>query len=103
MDLLSAALMQAPSLRPGYCVVCGRPYPTGHHVVRRSRCGHDGPVIDLCGSGCTGCHGDAEALCLHFRYVGGWECLRTSLALKYAQALELPGWRRCASREIDAC
>lgn len=103
MDLLSLALMDAPSLRPGYCVVCGRPYPTGHHVVRRSRGGHDGPIIDLCGHGTAGCHGHAEALRLHFRYREGWEFLNTSRPLKYAEALELPGWRACSSGEVDVC
>jgi|GEM_PF-1857199 len=79
--------MSAPSLRPGYCVVCGRPYPTGHHVVRRSRGGRAGPILDLCEHGTKGCHGDAERLCLHFRYREGWEYLRTSRPPRYAEAL----------------
>jgi len=89
--------MSCPSLRPGFCVVCGRPYPTGHHVVRRSRGGHDGPVLDLCGHGTAGCHGAAEQLRLHFRHSGRWEYLRTARPTRYIDALELAGWRPCAS------
>jgi len=95
------ALMSAPSLTPGWCVVCGAPYPTRHHVVRRSQGGHDGPVLHLHGSGTRGCHGDAERLCLHFRFDRGWEYLRTPEPLRYAEALDLDGWRPCASADPD--
>lgn len=94
--------MGAPSMQPGYCVVCGRPHPTGHHVVSRSLGGRDGPLVDLCGHGTAGCHGEAEALRLHFRYTGeAWEYLRAPAATAYGKALELPGWRPCVSCEID--
>lgn len=48
-----------------YCTVCGRPATNAHHVVP-IRCGHTfklkdyelkSPLIALCGSGTTGCHG----------------------------------------------
>lgn len=100
MNEYDKALMLAPSLTPGWCVVCGVPYPTRHHVVRRSRGGHLGPVIDLCGHGTSGCHGNAERLCLHFRYDEGlWSWLRTPRPVRYADALEAGGWRPCSCDE----
>lgn len=88
-------LMGAPSMRPGHCVVCGRPHPTGHHVVKRSQGGHEGPQLDLCGHGTAGCHGEAEHQRLHFRFEGTWLYLRTKEPVKYAAALAMDGWRRC--------
>lgn len=95
MNELSRALMSCPSCRPGFCIVCGNPYPTGHHVVRRSRLGHEGPILDLCGHGTAGCHGEAESLKLHFRFEGEWLYLRTKRPTRYADALDTRGWRRC--------
>lgn len=43
--------MAGPSHKPGWCAICGRPHPEGHHVVPRSLGGADGPVIHLCGFG----------------------------------------------------
>lgn len=51
MSRFSAHNMRGLSYRPGYCAICGRPHPEGHHVVARSLGGGDGPVIDLCGRG----------------------------------------------------
>ena len=100
MNEYHKALMSAPSLTPGWCICCGRPYPTRHHVVKRSQGGHDGPQVDLCGHGTTGCHGDAEHQRLHFRYSDGWMYLRTEEPTKYAVALEMEGWRRCVMEEL---
>ena len=94
MNLYDAALMHAPSMTPGYCVVCGATDTTMHHVVPRSRGGKNGPVLELCGSGTTGCHGKAEDKRLHLRYEGRWEALETRTATKYATALEMQGWKR---------
>lgn len=93
MNLLLAALMDKPSYRPGWCVVCGAQHPTGHHVVPRSQGGHDGPQLDLCGHGTAGCHGRAEEKRLHFRWAGRWEYLETTWPVKYEVALVLDGWR----------
>jgi hypothetical protein len=94
MNAYLAALMDKPSLRPGYCVRCGRTPVTGHHLVPRSQGGVHGPVWDLCGHGTAGCHGLAEDKMLHPRWVDGWEYLRTAVPTKYEKALDLPGWRR---------
>lgn len=60
----------------GYCRVCGHTGDTElHHIVPRSRGGHDGPVVELCGFGnnlrdADGrllCHGLAHAHRLHFK------------------------------------
>lgn len=88
-------LMDKLSLRPGYCVVCGKPYPTGHHVVPRSQGGLKGPVLDLCGSGTTGHHGMAEDKKLHFRWRDRWEWRETATPTKYEKALAMDGWREC--------
>lgn len=95
MNLYDQTLMSAPSRQPGYCVVCGKPYPTSHHVVPRSRGGHNGPQLHLCGHGTSGCHGLAEDKKLHFRYATRWLYLKTPHPTKYADALDMDGWRCC--------
>jgi hypothetical protein len=94
MNAYLAALMDKPSLLPGYCVLDGTPYPTEHHVVPRSQGGHKGPRIHLCGHGTAGHHGEAEDKRLHFRFRDGWEYLRTEVPTKYEAALTLEGWAR---------
>lgn len=106
MNLLDQRLMLAPSCTPGYCIVCGRPYPTKHHPVKRSHGGHDGPELHLCGHGTRGCHGKAEVRRLHFDYdfdACRWIYVETLAPMKYALALGLPGWRVCRDSEPDAC
>ena len=100
MSAYDAALMLAPSLRPGTCVVCGDTHVTSHHVVPRSRGGHDGPQLHLCGHGTTGCHGRAEGRVLHFRWEAAtqrWQYLTCAQPTKYADALAQDGW--CYTRE----
>lgn len=92
-NLLLSALMDAPSLTPGWCVLCGKQPVTGHHVVPRAQGGHDGPVLDLCGHGTIGDHGAAEDRRLHFRYRAGWQYLRTDVPTKYTTASLMDGWR----------
>lgn len=96
MNEYERALMPAPSLLPGWCITCGRPYPERHHAVPRSQGGADGPELHLCGQGNTsGCHGEAHSKRLHFRYRGGWEYLRTE-PTRYETALaQSKGWERC--------
>lgn len=93
MSLQDQELMRAPSCAPGFCVICGRSQHTSHHVVPRSRGGHKGPVVHLCGHGTAGHHGMAEDKKLHFRYTDRWFYLITKQATKYQDALELEGWR----------
>lgn len=80
-------LMAAPSVRLGFCAVCGRPSPLEqHHMVRRGagkiyRAGVEvpKPTVTLCGfgnnlkdpDGRPYCHGLAHANMLHFRWVEG--------------------------------
>lgn len=96
-------LMDGPSITADHCVICGRHgHVEQHHVVRRGagELYRDGrklkkPTLTLCGFGNTsGCHGLAHANRLHFRVIDGWWWyLITSEPTKYAEALELPGWR----------
>ena len=92
MNLLLARLMDAPSLLPGRCVVCGRayPFPHEHHPVRRSQGGTNGPRIHLCPDH----HNEAHQMRLHFRYEDGWQYLETA-PMKYERALDSEGWKRC--------
>lgn len=95
MSAYDAALMSAPSQQPGFCVVCGDTRVTSHHVVPRSRGGHDGPQLHLCGHGTTGCHGRAEDKMLHFRFevaTQRWQYILTGYPVKYATALDMDGW-----------
>ena len=103
MSTYDAALMLAPSLTPGWCIVCGKPYPTEHHPVKRSHGGTDGPVLHLCGSGTTGCHGKAESRRLHFRYSPAlemWSYLETREPTKYETTLSLSWWQFCNREEV---
>ena len=73
MNALQAAMMDAPSILSDRCVVCGKPYPEGHHIVPRSQGGHKGPQVSLCGPvGAKSCHDDAHQKRLHFRWEDGW-------------------------------
>lgn len=54
-------LLRAPTMpQQRTCCVCGKHRESMHHVVPRSRGGHKGPQLPLCGSGTTGCHGMAH-------------------------------------------
>ena len=94
MNLLLADLIDKPSHLGMWCCVCGRVgHLNAHHVIPRSQGGEAGPRLRLCGSGTTGCHGEAHEKRLHFRWEHGWEWLATE-PMKYEAALELDGWRR---------
>lgn len=110
-------LMDGASVDTPYCCVCGRSgVPLNrHHVVRRGagKLYRNGievpkPLLTLCGSGnASGCHGLAHQNRLHFRWVRGgstygckadngaghWEYLLLDRPTKYADALEMGGWR----------
>lgn len=68
MSLQDQEKMSWPSRTPGFCIVCGRSYHWAgvhyHHVVPRSRGGHEGPCVQLC----SACHGDVHASALHLTY-----------------------------------
>ena len=93
-------MMDKPSMRPGWCVLCGKTPVSGHHVIPRSQGGVGGPVLDLCGSGTTLHHGAAEGRRLHFRYSGGWQVLRTDTATKYDEALRSDKWEPLTEEPI---
>jgi len=73
-------LMDKPDIETGgWCAVCGSPWHVErHHIVKRSqgRWVEDGrehrkPTVMLCGFGNVGgCHGEAHAGRLHFRFLG---------------------------------
>lgn len=101
-------LMMGQTVKAPFCVVCGRTYPLNqHHVIRRSqgvlyrdvggmRMLVGKPTLTLCGSGCSGCHGDAHRMLLHFRCDddGRWWWLRTDEPTQDFVADGMPGWRR---------
>lgn len=117
---LMRPMMGRPSIIREECAVCGCPGPLNqHHIVKRSagRLVVGGrevrkPTVTLCGSGNTcGCHGEAHAGKLHFRWVmctppfhangisydgfgGHWEYLRTNESVDYLTALDMEGWER---------
>ena len=99
MSLRDARLMEAPSLTPNHCAWCGATFPLSlHHVVPRGRGGHFGPLLTLCGSGTTGCHGRAEDKRLHFdHHGGGWWGIETPQATK-TDNLPAQGWERLEER-----
>jgi hypothetical protein len=85
-----AALVEAPSMTPGWCTACGETsWVEAHHPCARSQGGTDGPLLDLCKAD----HDLAHARKLHFRHMDRWEYLRTANATKYEVALTMPGWR----------
>lgn len=118
---LSLHNMKGEHHLPGWCSVCGRPYPERHHVVARSLGGGDGPMVHLCGSGnylydADGRllhHGMAENHRLHLWWMDGtdsdiaptlapgarpwksayWAYLITEEDTDPMDALRLPGWR----------
>jgi len=117
MNEYQLAMMDAPSLAPGHCVVCRRAHCMGfltrHHVVPRSQGGAKGPTLHLCGHGTIGCHGLAEGVSkyrkndpndvrlyrLYFRYTDRWEYLEVAKPyVKYETALESSGWEPCHGR-----
>jgi len=79
-------------MTPGYCVICGRHGTNRHHVIPGERKNPRNPILELCGSGTTGCHGRVHERKIHFRYVGRWEMLGTEHAMKYDEALAREGW-----------
>lgn len=92
-------LMDKPSpYDPHCCAVCGSDATNLHHIVLRSQGGSNGPVVRLCGSGTTGCHGLAHERRLHFRVVHEtdsyihWEYLMTDRPMKFEYAIESEGW-----------
>lgn len=117
MTRYSSHNMRGESWLPGYCSICGRPYPERHHVVARSLGGHDGPLIHLCGCGNALYdadrtllhHGAAEMHRLWFWWCDGsdqdiapivpsWACgmwayLLVDEPIVWMVALRMPGWR----------
>lgn len=120
MSRYNAHNMQGPDCLPGWCAICGRPYPERHHVVPRSLGGHDGPLIHLCGRG--NALRDADGRLLHHGAVethrmwlwwcdgtdadiapdvskknacgqGFWAYVLADEPVDEMTALALPGWR----------
>lgn len=95
-------MMDAPSLKRPWCVVCGKPATNLHHVIPKSHGGKDGPVLSLCGMGnASGCHGKFHSHLLHARYADGWEVLETDVPTKYQSALDMEGWRKIDTAGMD--
>ncbi len=65
-------------IRP-WCVACGRQATNKHHEPPKGiggigKKGQEPPVLSLCGSGVTGCHGMRHRGTMQFRYRRGrWE------------------------------
>ena len=86
--------MDKPTLRRPFCVFCGRPKNSEHHVIPRSQGGTDGPTLSVCGMGNeSGCHGLLHSHRLHVAWDGEWVFLYTEEPTKYDKALTMDGWR----------
>lgn len=82
------AMLDKPSvLTANRCAVCGRYANNAHHVIQKGLGGVSAeverriPKVTLCGSGTTGCHGEAHAKMLHIYWsegLGGWVYHRTA-------------------------
>lgn len=102
MPIFYAGLLDKPSITTDHaCAICGRYATNYHHIVPRSVGGKNGPVVRLCGSGTTGCHGMAESKMLHFRWRNGWEYLMTAKPMRYEIALEEEGWKRVSVNTME--
>ena len=94
MNLYQRQMMNAPSIFSEYCVFCGKPKQSQHHIIPRSQGGSKGPTVSVCGFGNeSGCHGLLHAHRLHLRYVNGWQYLLTDEPMKYDSVLDMDGWR----------
>ena len=117
MTRYSAHNMRGGDHLPGWCAVCGRPYPERHHAVARSLGGGLGPLIHVCGRGnnlydADGRllhHGAAEAHLLWFWWHDGtdldiappeprfmlspWVFLLLPEPCGWQDALAAPGWK----------
>lgn len=111
-NLQFAEMMRQPSIETELCAICKvRKATNRHHIVPRSQGGENGPTITVCGMGnASGCHGLLHAHKLHIRwgverisimhygdhdwdFEEGWQVLYTPHPTKYADALEMEGWR----------
>lgn len=97
MNKLFEKLIDKPSLKSDWCVFCGRPKGSDHHVVPRSQGGTNGATMSVCGFGNeSGCHGLLHSHKLNVRWSDEkdcWEYLYTQEPTKYQNALELEGWK----------
>lgn len=99
LNLYDSKLMDKPSIKDEYCVVCRRPATDHHHVVFKSRVHKSRhkeiPTLSLCGMGNTcGCHGKAHSGRLYFRWREGWEYLMLKEPTKRDKAEMMEGWNR---------
>ena len=82
MSAFREAMLDKPSvLTANRCAICNRYATHAHHVSPKGMGGVSKaverriPKMTLCGSGTTGCHGDAHARLLHIHWsdgLGGW-------------------------------
>ena len=95
MSRFSAHNMRGLSYRPGYCAVCGRPHPEGHHVVARSLGGKDGAAEThrLWLWWHDGTDADIAPKCLHGCGYGRWAYRLSDEPCRWEEAVSLPGWR----------
>ena len=70
MNATDTALMSAPSHIAAWCGICGSTrHIEHHHIVPRSRGGHDGPTVTLC----RDCHARHHSVTPYvFAYDTGW-------------------------------
>lgn len=95
-------LVGAEDVKQKRCVVCGKTATNKHHVIERSEGSLLGgrkihkPVVTLCGSGTTGCHGKVHEGRLHLDWRNGeWEFLETEEVTSQKHAYKLDGWKPC--------
>ena len=100
LNHLNRHLLNQPSLRRAYCVVCGKPANNQHHVIIKGMGGtkyaKQIPTVSLCGMGnASGCHGLAHTGRLFFDYRDGWYYCQVREPITYEIALEYGEWEPC--------
>jgi hypothetical protein len=84
-------------LREPWCLLCGRPARSAHHVLAKGQQGDDvaANLFMLCGDGTTGCHGRIEARDPHTRGLLGQALSRETrryLAMKLGGEDRAEAW-----------
>jgi hypothetical protein len=97
LNLYDKMLAFKPDRIHPYCVFCGKPAQSQHHVIPRSRlkgCADEvSPRFSVCGSGNeSGCHGMLHSGRLFVRWNDGCEFLHSPEPISRDEAHARQGW-----------